>query len=240
MGTMDTIDVGGQSMRVYVATPEGGGARPGVLVMIHGPGLDRFIEAQVDDLARHGFAAAAMDVFHRQPDDGADMRTRIGRLRDREIVEDADAAIAYLTGLRDVQVGPLAVLGFCMGGRNAYLLAGARPAAWRAACVFYGGDIMKPWGNGPAPFAMTEHIACPVLGIFGAEDTNPSPEDVQRIEAELTRHGKPHEFHVYAGAGHAFLNFTNPERYRPEQARDAWAKTLAFLDRHLRGSSRLG
>ena len=52
------------------------------------------------------------------------------------------------------------------------------------------------------------------------------------IAAKLTRHDKPHEFHTYAGAGHAFLNFTNAERHRPEQAGDAWSKVLAFLGRH--------
>lgn len=50
----------------------------------------------------------------------------------------------------------------------------------------------------------------------------------------MTRHGKPHEFHRYPSAGHAFLNFTNPDRHRPTQATDAWLKLLAFLDRHLR------
>jgi carboxymethylenebutenolidase len=72
-----------------------------------------------------------------------------------------------------------------------------------------------------------------VIGFFGLEDTNPSPADVDRIEGELARHGVPHEFHRYAGAGHAFLNFTNAERYRPAPAEDAWQKMLAFLDRHL-------
>jgi carboxymethylenebutenolidase len=130
-------------------------------------------------------------------------------------------------------VGGLAVLGFCMGGRVTYMLAGARPAAWRTAGVFYGGNIMKPWGEGPAPFELTKQIACPVVGFFGLEDTNPSPADVDRIDAELTRFGKTHEFHRYESAGHAFLNFSNAERYRPEPAKDAWAKMLGFLERQL-------
>ena len=123
-----------------------------------------------------------------------------------------------------------------MGGRITYLLAGARPAAWRAAGVFYGGNIMKPWEEGPAPspFDLTAQIACPVVGFFGADDTNPSPDDVKKIDAELTKHGKPHEFHMYEGAGHAFLNFMNAERHRPKQAAEAWPKMLAFLDRHLK------
>jgi carboxymethylenebutenolidase len=100
--------------------------------------------------------------------------------------------------------------------------------------VFYGGNIMKAWGEGPAPLERTPRIDCPVIGFFGEDDTNPSPADVDRIDAELTAHGKPHDFHRYAGAGHAFLNFTNAERHRPEQAADAWQKLMAFLDRHLK------
>jgi carboxymethylenebutenolidase len=229
MARFDTIDVDGLPMRVCVAVPPGGGQRPGVLVMIHGPGLDGFIEHQVEDLARHGYVAAAPDLFHRQPDDGADTMTRVGRLLDREILADADAAVAHLGALKEAPVGPLAVLGFCMGGRNTYLLAGARPQLWSGAAVFYGGNIMKPWGDGPSPFDLTAHIACPVIGLFGSDDVNPSPADVEKIDAELTRHGVPHDFHMYAGAGHAFLNFASPERHRPVQAADAWSRALAFL-----------
>jgi carboxymethylenebutenolidase len=233
MARSDTIQVDGQPMRVYVDAPPGGTTVPGVVVMIHGPGLDRFIEDRVEDLARHGYAAAAPDLFHRQPADG-DMMARIGRLRDREIVADADATSAHLRGLPDARVGELAVLGFCMGGRLTYMLAGTRPAAFKAAGVFYGGNIMNAWGDRPTPFDLTSHIACPVIGFFGQDDTNPSPADVKTIDAELTRLGKPHEFHMYDGAGHAFLNFTNAERHRSGPAKDAWEKMLGFLDRHLK------
>ena len=220
-------------MRILSSAPDVEHA-PGVVVMMHGPGLDRFIEDRVADLARHGYAAAAPDLYHRQPDDDVDIMARIGRLRDDEIVADIDATVAHLRGLARPRVGELAVLGFCMGGRNTYLAAGARPALWRAAVVFYGGNIMKPWGGGDvSPFDRTAQIACPVLGQFGLDDTNPSPVDVDKIDAELTRHDKPHEFYRYPGAGHAFLNFTNAERYRPEPAQQAWQLALDFLARHL-------
>jgi len=78
-------------------------------------------------------------------------------------------------------------------------------------------------------------IAAPVIGLFGEDDSDPSPADVDALDAELTRLRKPHDFHRYAGAGHAFLNFTNPARHRPAQAADAWQKMIAFLDHHLRG-----
>ncbi|HEU4370086.1 MAG TPA: dienelactone hydrolase family protein [Methylomirabilota bacterium] len=233
MARWETIQVDGQPMRVYLDVPGGGGAVPGVVVIMHGPGLDRFVEDRVESLAREGYAAVAPDLYHRQPVDGGDMMTRIGRLRDREILADADAAAAHLRRVPDAQVSDLAVLGFCMGGRITYMLAGVRPATWKAAGVFYGGNIMKAWGEGPTPFDLTRDIACPVVGFFGVEDANPSPDDVKKIDAELTKHGKPHEFHHYEGAGHAFLNFMNPERYREKQGADAWQKMLAFLGRHL-------
>lgn len=214
-------------MRIYTA---GERDRPGIVVMVHGPGLDRFIEAQVDALAAHGFLAAAPDVFHRQPEDGSDVMTRVSRLLDREILEDIDTVIAHL---RARTRGPLAITGFCMGGRTTYLAAGARPETWRAAAMFYGGNIMEPWGDGPSPFERTAQIACPILGVFGDDDTNPSPVDVATLDVELTKHGIRHDFHSYAGAGHAFLDVTNPERHRPAQAADAWAKLLAFFDREL-------
>jgi carboxymethylenebutenolidase len=93
---------------------------------------------------------------------------------------------------------------------------------------------MNAWGEGPTPFDLTKDITAPMIGFFGLDDTNPSPADVDKIDAELSRHGKPHEFHRYEGAGHAFLNFTNAERYRPSQAKDAWEKMLAFLGRQLK------
>jgi carboxymethylenebutenolidase len=227
-------------MRIHTEIPDGVAEAPGVVVIMHGPGLDRFVEDRVRALARAGYAAVAPDLYHRQPADGAEpadmaaIMARIGKLRDDEILADLDAAVAHLRGLSRPRVTGLAVLGFCMGGRITYLAAGARPGTWRAAGVFYGGNIMKAWGDGPAPLERTPRIDCPVIGFFGEDDTNPSPADVDRIDAELTAHGKPHDFHRYAGAGHAFLNFTNAERHRPEQAADAWQKLMAFLDRHLK------
>ena len=94
-------------MRIYSKSPAGAAQAPGIVVIMHGPGLDKFIEDRVDDLAHHGYAAAAPDLYHRQPEDGADMMARIGRLRDKEIIADADATIAHLRALKDVRVTDL-------------------------------------------------------------------------------------------------------------------------------------
>lgn len=234
MSRWESIEVDeSPTMRAMVGVPAGVAEAPGVVVMMHGPGLDAFIEDRVDALAAHGYAAIAPDLYHRQPDDGSTGLAKMAKLLDDEIVVDVDAAVARLRSLPDVKVGAVAVIGFCMGGRCAYLMAGARPTLWQAAGVFYGGNIFKAWGGGPAPSERTAAIECPVVGFFGLDDTNPSPGDVDQLDAELTAKGKPHQFHRYEGAGHAFLNFTNAERHRPAQAADAWAKLLAFLDERL-------
>ena len=233
MARWDTIQVDGQPVRVYLDIPAGSGPFPAVIVAQHGAGVDRFIEDRVERLARHGYLAAAPDLYHRQPPEG-DMMTRIGRLRDKEVIADVNATIAHIQRFPDARVGKIGVTGFCMGGRVTYLMAGVNPI-FSAAGVFYGGNIMVPWGEGPSPFDLTKNIPCPVAGFFGLEDTNPSPADVKKISEELHKFGKPHEFHSYEGAGHAFLNFQNPNVYREKPAADAWEKCLAFLDKHLKG-----
>ena len=70
--------------------------------------------------------------------------------------------------------------------------------------------------------------------LFGEEDQNPSPADVATIEAELKKHGKTHEFHLYPGCGHGFHCDGRPS-YRPEAAKDAWGKAIAWFDKHLKG-----
>jgi len=233
MARWDTVRVDGRSMRVYLDIPSGAGEVPAVIVIQHGAGVDKFVEDRVEKLAQHGYLAAAPDLYHRQPPDG-DMMTRIGRLRDEEVIADVNATLGHIQRLGEVQVGKVGITGFCMGGRVTYLMAVSNPTAFKAAGVFYGGNIMAPWGEGPSPFDLSKNIACPVIGFFGLEDKNPSPEDVKKISEELHRFGKAHEFHSYDGAGHAFLNFLNPSVYREEPARDAWEKCLAFLDKHLK------
>lgn len=228
----DTVAVDDSQMRCYVALPEGRGPVPGVVVCMHAPGIDRFIQSMAGRLADEGFAAIAPDLYHRDPGPEDEPLARMGRLRDEPLSRDLAAATAHLRALPEVARDRIGVIGFCMGGRCAWLHA-ANDRDLRAAVVFYGGNLFVPWGGGPSPFERSGDIACPVLGLFGAEDTNPSPDDVKKLEAELERLGRPHELHSYEGAGHAFLNFERPS-HRPEAATDAWARCVDWLRRHLR------
>jgi carboxymethylenebutenolidase len=141
-------------------------------------------------------------------------------------MEQALGALEHLTGADPKRVG---VIGFCMGGRLAFLHA-ANNAHLGAAVVFHGGNITMAQGSLPSPFDQARNIEAPLLGLFGAEDKNPSPLDVQKIDSELTRLGKQHQFYAYDGAGHAFLNFTRPAVFREVQANEAWSRCLAWLE----------
>ncbi len=226
----DEVSVGGQPMRCFVAEPDRSPA-PTVVVIQHAGGVDEFVRTMTSRFAEAGFVAISPDLNHRDdPNSGDDPLTKMSRLRDASMVQDVNAAIDYVRSLPSFGAG-IGVTGFCMGGRVAYLMAAQRDD-FGAAVVFYGGNIMRAWGEGPTPFDETSKIACPVLGLFGEEDGNPNPADVAKIDAELTRLGKAHEFHSYAGAGHAFM-VEGRSRYREDVASDAWRRCTEWFSQHL-------
>ncbi|HTI86797.1 MAG TPA: dienelactone hydrolase family protein [Alphaproteobacteria bacterium] len=232
---MDTITVAGKPMSVYVATPEGKGPFPAVVVMFHRAGIDNFTKDRVDRLAAAGFAAAAPDLFHRVPG-GVENPEVLSLLRDADVLEDTSAAAEHLIRTGLASPDRMAILGHCMGGRAAFLGASSTPY-FRAAVIHYCGNMFKPWGEGPSAFERLPGLKGSVIGFFGNDDKNPSPADVDRIDAELKRLGVPHEFHRYDGAGHAFQNFVRPEQLRPQAAEDSWTKGLAFLKRTIGAQS---
>jgi len=183
-------------------------------------------------LIEAGYFVAAPDLYHRLDARQGDGLDRMKQLRDPEVALDVNAAVEYLRDHPLVDAKRLGIIGFCMGGRVTYLMAALNPH-FRAAVAYYGGNILVPWGDGPSPFSLSENLHCPLLFHFGADDSNPSPDDMDTFEQELTRLGKAHEFYSYAGAGHAFLNFTNPQRYREAATQTSWPRTLDFFNRHL-------
>ena len=233
-GRWDTVKVAGADMRCYVTMPEGSGPFPAVVVIQHAGGVDQFIQTMTDRITEAGYVGIAPDLYHREdPNTSDDAMTRLRRLRDANIVPDVNAAVDHLESLAEVRADRIGITGFCMGGRVAYLMA-AQNQDLKAAVVFYGGMIMMPWGEGTPPFDMTERIQAPVMGLFGEDDGNPNSEDVAKIDAELTRLGKVHEFHSYSGAGHAFMSEGRPS-YRQEAAENAWPKCVGWFDRYLKG-----
>ena len=232
----ENVKVDDSEMPLYVSSPESGGPVPGIVVVHGQSGLEDFIKDTTHMLALQGYVAAAPNLYHRDgPNCKDDNAARKARLRDPGIIADVQGAIGFLKTNPRVNAGKLGIVGFCMGGRIVYLTAAASRDL-KAGVMFYGSGTMVPFGEGPTPFDRTREISCPIQGHFGAEDKNPSPEDMRTLDAELTKFGKTHEFHVYQNAAHAFCN-TGSANYRPHAAALSWPKATEYFSRHLVSSN---
>ncbi|NGZ09780.1 MAG: hypothetical protein CV088_10400 [Nitrospira sp. LK70] len=85
----------------------------------------------------------------------------------------------------------------------------------------------------PNPDTPIQKLACPLLYLYGEDDGWITKADVQRLAAALKKYGKAGEIKIYPGAAHAFFRDTDPSVYRPEAAKDAWARAKAFFKQHL-------
>lgn len=225
--TMTTrLDVGGSPMDVYLEAPSRVVPGPAIMLMYHRGGIDDFTKGLAKRLAGGGYIVAVPDVSHRISRD-VPMTERKQFFRDSEVVADMRATVDFLMARPDVAGERIAIMGHCMGGRMSLLGAGMLTGI-KAAVVYYGGGVKLSWGNeGWTPFDKLSNICVPVLGFFGNKDTNPSPEDVNLIDAELTRHGVRHTFHRYPDVGHGFQHPETPEEESASE--DAWDKTFTFL-----------
>lgn len=222
-------------MTALVAMPgDGKGVYPALILMPHRGGIDRYTIDRAERLAAAGIIVVAPDVYHWQ---GISVLTPDANehLRDEQIEADIGAALAFLGADARVDKARIGILGHCQGGRTALIGLVSYPGDFSLGAIYYGGSIFKRLGSpGPAPFDRLSTIKCPIHGVFGNEDTNPSPDDVNRFDAELTRLGIRHEFHRFDGAGHAFQDFTDTRRGREPQGSQAWELTMDFLRRELK------
>lgn len=228
----ENAKVGDSNMRVYISRPEGSQPSPAVVVVQGQTGVQDFIKFS-DFAAQNGLVAAAPDLYHRDPPDCQDdPPTRRMRLRDASVIQDLDATIDFLKSRKSVDPSRIGIVGFCMGGRIVYLMSTVNRDI-KAGVMYYGGDTFSAWGDGLSPFERTKDLHCPIMGHFGEDDKNPSPADMKKLDAELTRLGKPHEFHSYPNAAHAFANFGSGN-YREHAANASWPRTFGFFGKHLR------
>ena len=232
----DKLTVGGHEMDMYASVPDGSGPFPAVVIAFHIGGLDEFDKAMADRLSAEGYVAVVPDLFHRYTEEqmSGPRIERLNYLSDADIIADCNAAVSFLESNSAVDSNRIGMTGFCMGGRIAWLMAAVNPT-FKATVPYYGGHIMLPWGDSAqTPFDLTSNINCPMMFHFGATDGNPSPDDRVKLDAELTRLGKDHQFFEYAGAGHAFMDFTNPDRHHESAAAESWPRTLEFFATHLK------
>ena len=228
----------GTELYGYGAWPEHGTALPGLVVVPDVRGLTDHYRDVARRFAREGFFALAVDLYSREgaPDlpDMPAVFAWIESLPDPRIVGDLGAAVQYLASRSEVRRDRIGITGYCMGGQYALMAACSVPGL--SACVSWYGMLRYAEHNERKPMSPLElapRLACPYLGLFGAEDALIPNADVAELRTILAREEKTFEIESYAGAGHAFFNDTRPDAYRPAVAAVAWPRAIAFLRKHL-------
>ena len=231
----------GDEIEAYLARPDDEGTRGGVVVIHHMPGYDRESKEIVRRFAELGYDAVCPNLYWRDapgaaPDDAAATARANGGVPDQRLLGDVAGAAAYLKAL-DSSNGRIGVIGYCSGGRQSVLSACHLDVDAAVDCygAFVTGEIPEGF-----PIKITNlvdqlpNVRCPILGLFGADDKFPSPEQVEELDGILTEHGKEHEFHSYDGAGHSFFSVDRPA-YRPEAAIEGWQRISEFYGKYLEG-----
>ncbi len=234
---------GGDTIHAYSARPLGPGPYAGVVLVHHVPGWDEFYRETARRLAQHGYSVICPDLYcrfgHGAVDDIAALARGAGGAADDVVVGDLAGAVDHLRSL-PTSNGKVGMMGSCSAGRHTYLAACQSRGLDAAVDLWGGAVVMTPDQLTPqrpvAPIELTRDLSCPLLGIFGNDDQNPTPAQVDQHEAELKKYGKSYEFHRYDGAGHGFFYY-HGAGYRQQQAMDGWARVFQFLGRHLDASS---
>ncbi|MBI4284097.1 MAG: dienelactone hydrolase family protein [Chloroflexi bacterium] len=222
----------------YLARPLGSGPYPGVILIHEVFGLVEHTKELARKFAAHGYITIAPDLYYREgPGDLEQIVAAIrqsGGIPDAQAIGDLGGAAAALLSMVTSN-GKIGCIGHCSGGRHTLLFA-CNTRSLSAAVDCYGGRVVTEELTPKQPKAVIDMIAglnCPLLGLFGESDANPSPQHVARLEAELKKQRKQYEFKSYPpDTGHGFFADHRPS-YRQESAVDGWQRIFAFFGRYL-------
>jgi len=210
---------------------EPGGA--GVVVLPDVRGLYRFYEELVLRFAERGFAAVAIDYFGRtagpeKRNDDFEYMPHVDQTTQTGIQSDVAAAVGYLRSSEGGECGAIFTVGFCFGGRNAWLAA-AGGHGLAGAIGFYGRP--GPGRDGSAgPTARAAELATPILALMGGNDPGIPVEDVEAFDEALDEARVEHEVLIYPGAPHSFFDRKHDEF--AAESEDAWRRVLEFIERY--------
>ena len=216
------------TVQAYLAHPSASGKHPAVIVIHANQGLNDYTRDVARRLAKQGYVALAVDFLSRH---GGTQKVNpkgegLNNIRELEpwqaVAEDTDAGYAYLKTLPDVRADRLGLIGFCWGGEMTFSTA-TEVRGLNAVVVFY--------GRSPKPLERVEKIQAPVLAHYGEKDPGVN-QDIPSTEEAMKQYAKSYTYKIYPGAFHGFHTDTS-DRYHPEAAKEAWAKTLDFFKKQL-------
>jgi carboxymethylenebutenolidase len=205
------------------------GTLPAVVMIHENKGLNNHIKNMANLLARNGYVVLAVDLFKGEVTTDRNRSSELTQyIRDNPDIATANlqSAVKYLASLPNVNAEKIASLGWCFGGAQSLQLALNSQDHPLSATVIYYGRLMTD-------NATLAKIKWPVLGIFGDQDRSIPIDTVKAFESALNSNNIPNEIYIFKGVGHAFAN-PSGDNYAPTETKDAWDKTLSFLDKHLR------
>ena len=218
----------------YFARPSGVAHPPIVLVNEEVFGVHDYIKDICRRLAHLGYFAIAPEIYARLADmakvQASELPGIIARAPDATVMSDLDAAVSWAAS-QGGDAGRLGVVGFCRGGRNTWLYDAHAPTV-RAAVAFYGPVLGPRTDIQPhTPTDVAAQLHAPLLGLYGGQDANIRPADVEAAAARARAAGKTVELVIYPEAPHGFHADYRPS-FRPTDASDAWARMLAWFKRY--------
>jgi carboxymethylenebutenolidase len=209
------------TVQALMYTPDGKGQFPGILIIHEWWGLNDWVKDQASKLSDLGYVALAVDLYRGKVATTADEAHEIMRgVPDDRAARDLHAAFEFLKSQPNVKKDRIASIGWCMGGGYSFNVALQEPTL-TADVINYGHLATEP--------ESLKKINASILGIFGGQDRGIPVEDVKKFEQTMKQLGKKVEIVIYPNAGHAFENPNNKAGYRPDDAADAWKRTVKFL-----------
>ena len=204
------------------------GTLPGVVMIHENKGLNDNIKNMANLLARSGYVVLAVDLFKGEVTTDRNRSSELTQyVRDNQDMATANlkSAVKYLSSLPNVNPDKIVSIGWCFGGGQSLTLGLNSQDHPLAATIIYYGRLVTDNST-------LANIKWPVLGIFGDQDTSIPVDSVKAFETALNSNNIPNEIHIYKGVGHAFAN-PSGDNYAPNETKDAWDRTLSFLDKHL-------
>jgi len=218
----------GVTISGFLARPQDSKPHPAIVIIHEWWGLNDHMKDLAQRFAKGGYVALAPDLYsrlgHKVTKDPNEAAKLMESLQSQHALKDLNAATRYLKTQPFVDPLKIGAVGFCMGGTFTLMVA-SHNSDVKAAVPFYG---QIP------PTDSLKYLLCPVLYIYGGQDGWIKLQDVERLKQGLRQYGRPGEIKIYPDCPHAFFNDTRPDVYRPNEAKDAWQRTLQFLATHLR------
>ena len=202
---------------------------PAVIMIHENKGLNDNIKNMANLLAKEGYVVLAVDLFNGEVTSNQTRASELSQsIRDNPdvAISNLQGAVKYLTSLSNVNPDKIASLGWCFGGQQSLQLAlNSEDHPLSATVIYYGRLVTEP--------ETLSKIKWPVLGIFGDKDESIPVATVEQFEDALTKNGITNEIYIFKGVGHAFAN-PSGDNYAPNETKNAWQKTLTFLNKYLK------